>query len=161
MLIVYPNPALHQKSIDVQFPLDKELIKYIADMYPAMETYGGIGLSAIQLNKPLNLFILSIDGMRQTIINPVIIESSEEHSYNKEGCLSIPGLWTHIRRPEIIKVQFVDEQGEQHTKNYSGLWARAFQHEYDHLNGLTMFDRMSTLQAQSALKKYKKSIIKL
>jgi peptide deformylase len=157
-LVLYPNEILTQKSnlIVSSIPDDKELQRLIAGMYNIMETLGGVGLSAIQVGVPRSVFVLKIDGIKQTVINPSIKKTTEEFSYENEGCLSAPGVYTRIRRPENVTVEFFDEYGVKQERQYGGLWARAFQHEYDHLQGLTFFDRMNFVQANSALKKYKK-----
>lgn len=158
-LVIYPSPLLKEKSFPIlsSIQYDNELQKFIEEMYSAMETFGGIGLSAIQLGIAKSIFVLSINGERQTVINPCILETSDEFSYENEGCLSIPQVWTRVRRPETIKVEFFNEKGEKQTKEYKGIWSRAFQHEYDHLCGLTFFDRINKYQAQTVLKKYKKN----
>jgi len=157
-LVLYPNPMLKEKSklIVNSIPDDKNLQKLINKMVTIMDTFNGVGLSAIQIGVPLNLFVLRVNGVRQVVINPSIITVSKEFSYENEGCLSAPAVYTRIRRPEGLSVKFMDETGTMQERTYTGLMARAFQHEYDHLCGVTFFDRMNTIQRAAALKKYKK-----
>ncbi len=172
-LLLYPNTKLNEKSnlILNSIPDDKDLQKLIKKMYAIMDTFNGVGLSAIQVGLPLSLFVLDINGEKQTVINPQytpaldmgaeggLIKSA--YSYEQEGCLSAPAVFTRIRRPEKIEAKFFDEKGELQVRTYTGLWSRAFQHEYDHLCGITFFDKMTTIQRAAALKKYKKITSKI
>ena len=151
-LIYYPNKILNEKSIESE--RNMEIDTLISKMYVTMRQHNGVGLSAIQVGINKRIFILDIDGVKQTVINPSVISQSNDFSYEIEGCLSVPDTWTRIRRPESVIVSFQDENGTNHERKYSGLWSRAFQHEYDHLEGLTFFDRMNELQRNSVLKKY-------
>jgi peptide deformylase len=167
-LILYPNPKLKEKSSLIlnSIPDDKDLQKLIKKMFSIMDAFNGVGLSAIQVGLPLSLFVLKVGGERQVVINPqyIPVENAEPvdgvltsaYSYEQEGCLSAPAVFTRIRRPEKIDAKFFDEKGELQVRTYTGLWSRAFQHEYDHLCGITFFDRMTTIQRAAALKKYKK-----
>lgn len=167
-LILYPNPKLKERSqlILNSIPDDKDLQKLIKKMFSIMDTFNGVGLSAIQIGVPLSLFVLKVNGVRQVVINPVmtLIESTASvdgvmqsaYSYEQEGCLSAPAVFTRIRRPESIHVKFFDETGTLQEHTYSGIMSRAFQHEYDHLCGITFFDKMTSIQRTAALKKYKK-----
>lgn len=157
-LILHPDPLLKKVSAPIfsSIPDDKELQNLVSNMYKVMETFGGVGLSAIQLGIPRSVFVLKIGGEKQTVINPSFKKTSDTFSYENEGCLSVPAVYTRIRRPEKIEVEFFDEKGERQTKTYEGIWARAFQHEYDHLCGVTFFDRMTVLQAKTVMKKFKK-----
>ncbi len=77
-----------------------------------------------------------------TCFNPKIIETSKEEILIDEGCLTYPGVWLKVKRPIAIKVEFEDEKGEKHEREFQGLPSRIFQHEYDHLDGAVYVDRM-------------------
>lgn len=166
-LILYPNPKLKEKSqlILNSIPDDKDLQKLIKKMFSIMEVFNGVGLSAIQVGVPLSLFVLKIDGVRQVVINPTftselnVIKDGvmvDGCTYEQEGCLSAPAVFTRIRRPDTIHATFFDEAGTMQKRTYTGIWSRAFQHEFDHLCGISFFDRMNGIQRSAALKKYKK-----
>lgn len=172
-LLLYPNSKLKEKSSLIlnSIPDDKDLQKLISKMFSIMDAFNGVGLSAIQVGIPLSLFTLKIGGEKQVVINPqytpvLDMESNDgvlksAYSYEQEGCLSAPAVFTRIRRPEKIEAKFFDEAGVLQVRTYTGIWSRAFQHEYDHLCGITFFDKMTSIQRAAALKKYKKITSKI
>ena len=108
------------------------------DLVDTMRAKNGIGLSANQIGIGARVFAMYADVKEKDILvcfNPKIVNQSEEEILMDEGCLSYPGLWLKIRRPEGIEVTYEDVKGELQEKAMFGLEARIFQHEYDHLNG--------------------------
>jgi peptide deformylase len=104
----------------------------------------GIGLAAPQIGVPLRLFIISLTGTRENIkvyINPTVTPNGDLDSL-EEGCLSVPGIYTKIRRYKKCKVTATDLDGNEFTEEADGLYARALQHENDHINGVTIVNRM-------------------
>src|SRR4030042_1628168 len=104
----------------------------------------GVGLAAPQAGVPLRLFIISLDGSREKLrvfINPTITPSGDLVSTD-EGCLSVPGIYTAVRRYKHCKVTATDLDGNEFTDEGEGLYARALQHEYDHIEGMTIVNRM-------------------
>ena len=94
---------------------------------------------------PLRLFIISLDGTREAVkvyINPTVTPTSSEFESIDEGCLSVPGVYTKIRRYKKCKVTATDLDGKEFTEEAEGLYARALQHEYDHIEGMTIINRM-------------------
>ena len=91
-----------------------------------------------------------------TCFNPKIVETSKEEILIDEGCLTYPGVWLKVKRPIAIKVEFEDEKGEKHERTFDGLSSRIFQHEYDHIKGLTFRDKASKIKLEFALKKRNK-----
>ena len=121
--------------------------------------YRGIGLSACQLGIMTRMFIMGNPDDKNSIIpiiNPNIVNVSDEISYNEEGCISFPGLFIKIKRPNSIRARFANLNGEINTANFSGLSARVFQHEYDHLNGILFTKRASSLNLERARSQQKK-----
>jgi len=110
----------------------------------------GVGLAAPQINHSVRIFIADIEktewrnGELNPVIciNPKIMEAKSETAVDWEGCLSAPGLWGQVTRPDIIKVAYYDEGGTSQTKWLSGVGSRVFQHELDHLDGILFVDRM-------------------
>ena len=104
----------------------------------------GVGLAAPQVGVSLRLFIISLDGSREKVkvyINPTVTPSGELVATD-EGCLSVPGIYTGIRRYKHCKVTATDLDGKEFTDEGEGLYARAMQHENDHIDGMTIVNRM-------------------
>ena len=104
----------------------------------------GIGLAAPQAGVPLRIFIISLDGTRENVkvyINPTVTPAGES-SLIEEGCLSVPDVRTNIRRYAKCTVTATDLDGNEFTEQAEGLYARALQHEYDHMQGITIVSRM-------------------
>ena len=126
-----------------------------------MMAQNGIGLSANQVGLDAQIFVMRPIEHPEikkpfAIINPTILEVSEEKFNGPEGCLSYPGLVLHVNRPIKIVTQFLDLEGKECIIEFSGIDARCFLHEFDHLNGVCFTDRVSKLKLDMAKKKLKK-----
>lgn len=140
------------------------LPKIIASMYDSMYEAEGIGLAANQISIDINLFIIDIthtDEVTESaeFVNGKIIDSHGESTIS-EGCLSIPGVEFEIKRPEFITLQYQKIDGSKHEQEFGGLYARAIQHEMDHLNGKLIVDHVSSiakLRYKSQLKEIKEN----
>ena len=129
------------------------------DLVDTMRAKSGVGLSANQIGISARVFSMYADVKKKDIIvcfNPKIVTMSEEEILMDEGCLSYPGLWLKVRRPEGIEVTYEDAKGELQEKAMFGLEARIFQHEYDHMEGLNFTQRVSKLKMDRAKKRLKK-----
>ncbi|GAI09652.1 unnamed protein product [marine sediment metagenome] len=118
----------------------------------------GIGLAAPQVGVPLRLFVISLDASRENVkvyINPTVTLMGELDQI-EEGCLSVPEVFTKIRRYKKCKVTATDLEGNEFTEEAQGLYARCLQHEYDHLKGITIADRMSSAAKIAHRKQLKK-----
>lgn len=131
---------------------DDKLVGLIRDMLETMHKSYGIGLSANQVGLPLSLAVMDLSELPDysaekplVVINPEILESYGESTV-EEGCLSIPGVRADVTRPEWIAVCFIDGNFREVKREFSGLWARVFQHEYDHLNQKFFVDRLSSMK---------------
>ena len=156
-----PQPTLVEVSTPWEFGVDGDAVKLEADMIAFMEANHGIGLAANQIGIAKRVFVIGskkIEGFPEpfAVFNPVIKEVSEEQNLDKEGCLSYPGLWLSIKRPSVIQVEFQDSLGNTHEVGMSGLIARCFQHELDHLNGVCFVDIVSPLKLKLAMNKLRK-----
>lgn len=125
-------------------------------MFGVLDTTGGIGLAAPQVGVDRSLFVISIDGMRRVFINPAVLNTGDTLVTEEEGCLSLPGLRLNISRPTEITVTWLDEDGNQQVADMQGLWARCWLHEYDHLKGILIEDRVSRLALDIARRKLAK-----
>ena len=106
------------------------------NLIETMEHYNGIGLSANQCGMMERVFVMYSDVKKREIIacfNPKIVTESDEEIFMDEGCLTYPGLWLKVKRPDGIEVTYEDENGEKQEKAMFGLEGRIFQHEYDHM----------------------------
>lgn len=161
-IITNPNPLLRQKSTEVE-NIDHEINQLIEDMKETMYAEEGAGLAAIQVAVPKRVMLIDVGKKNNEtvsdliiIINPKILWFSEEKISLPEGCLSFPGGFIHIERPRIIGVKYIDENGKECEDEFTDWRSRAFQHEIDHLDGVTLIDRVSKLKAQMLLEKVRK-----
>jgi peptide deformylase len=156
-VLFYPDVTLNKVSQPVLTDIvtDYELQHLIDDMVVTMQAFKGVGLSAIQIGVPLRVLIVQGENGPLKIINPVIQETDGE-SWLLEGCLSLPGFYTKVTRPEEVLIEYFNEKGEKKTTINDGLLGRAVLHEFDHLSGLTIFDKLSKVEKTIALDKYKK-----
>lgn len=158
MQLVKPtDPILLTKTEKFDFlapPFDpiefsKEFIKFMYDSK-------GIGLAANQVGVPYSIFCMRGDPENFVCFNPRIVDTSEETISLEEGCLTYPGFIVNISRPRHIKVRFQTPNGDTMTKSFTGMTARIFQHEFDHLQGKRFFDSLSKLKIDMAIKKANK-----
>jgi peptide deformylase len=146
-IVKYPHPALRHKSRDLK-RVDAELKKAIAEMFELMYEHRGIGLAANQVDMPYRVFILNVSGdaavkeEETVLINPEILKFSGNVEAD-EGCLSFPEIYAPVRRSERIVAVAYNLAGEEMQYEVDGLFARAFQHENDHLDGMLFIDRIS------------------
>lgn len=157
MLSIYSigHPVLKNKTREIS-PDYPELDKLIQQMFQTMYIARGVGLAAPQVGKSIRLFIVDATpyqneypetaNFKKIFINPKIIKEYGDLLYFPEGCLSIPGINEEIERPSIIDIEYFDEHFQFHRKTYNGIVARIIQHEYDHLEGKLLIDRLPTLK---------------
>jgi len=142
----YPAKVLTGRAQPVE-KIDDNIRQVVEKMTDIMLKNKGIGLAAPQAGVPLRLFITSLDGTRENVkvyINPTVTLTTDELDSIDEGCLSVPGVYTKIRRYKKCKVTATDLDGNEFTEEAEGLPARALQHEYDHIEGITIADRMGS-----------------
>ncbi|RMD51012.1 MAG: peptide deformylase [Ignavibacteria bacterium] len=164
-ITLYGDTILRKKAKKIE-QIDDSLIGFIADMFETMHNANGIGLAANQVNSDLSLFIVDLSVMDEfkdikpiTLINPEIIEESEETAIFEEGCLSLPNLRADVERPEIIRVKYLDVNENEQILEADDLLARVILHEYDHLIGKMIPDRVdpkSKKKLQNLLSKISK-----
>ncbi|CAL2105444.1 Peptide deformylase [Tenacibaculum sp. 190524A02b] len=168
-IVAYGDPVLRKvgKDIDADYP---ELDKLISDMRETMYNAQGVGLAAPQIGRAIRLFLVDaspfsededlskeertvLKDFNRVFINPVIVkEEGDEWAFN-EGCLSIPDVREDVFRQETITIEYQDENFKSHTETLSGLAARVFQHEYDHIEGILFTDKLSSLKKRLIKKK--------
>ncbi len=157
-IVQYPHPALRHLSKPLR-RVDAELHHMVREMFDLMYEANGIGLAANQVDLPYRLFTINLESDPQardqefTFINPVLTDR-KGMSEAEEGCLSLPGLYAEVKRPERVVLNAYTLGGQEVTLELDGLFARAIQHEIDHLDGVLFIDRLSPtgeLAAREAL----------
>lgn len=128
----------------------------INDMFETLKASGGVGLAATQVGSDRSVFVVNVDGGKHVFINPVVIDASDEIEVHQEGCLSMPGVLLKVPRSKRVKVMFRDETGEQKITDLDEAWSRIFLHEFDHLQGIMMDDRVGPVARHMAAKKMAK-----
>lgn len=156
-LVYGPDKMLNTKCDNVE-NIDGLLIELARKMVNTMINAGGIGLACPQVGKAIRMFIMWIDeekdSMPTIVINPMIIAKSEKRSSFEEGCLSFPGQTHEIYRPAEIEVKYFDQNQKEIIRGYDGLYATCFQHEFDHINGVTIIDHINNKrQKKEAIEK--------
>ena len=159
-ILTEPNEILRKKSLPVD-NVDKDLQILMDDMLDTMYAAPGIGLAAIQVGIPKRVIVLDIEqkeGEKKPLffVNPEIIQKSKNLSTYEEGCLSVPGQFAEIDRPDKCHVKYLDYYGEKKEINAEGMLATCIQHEMDHLEGILFIDYLSKLKKTMIIKKLSK-----
>ncbi len=147
---VIGDPVLRQNAAEIT-EIDGALARLVDGMLETMYEAPGIGLAAPQVGVQKRLFVWDIGDGPEAIVNPRITESDGEWVY-EEGCLSIPGLYFEIVRPKLIHVEGIDMDGNEVSFEADEILARLFQHEFDHLEGVLMVERLDDEQKREARK---------
>jgi len=151
----YGEPVLREKAIPVK-RITPEILNLIKGMAETMYTDSGVGLAAPQVG--VSKRIILVDGEEDgliVLINPMIIQSEGE-VVEEEGCLSVPGIYSKVKRSSKVTVKALNENGDSIEITKEGLTARALQHEIDHLDGILFVDRIGRMERQVLLNKLKK-----
>ena len=159
-ILTEPDKLLRQisKPVEKVGDIERELMK---DMLDTMYAAKGIGLAAIQVGIPKRVIVLDIEqkeGKKNPIflVNPEIVEKSENNSIYEEGCLSVPGQFAEIARPDKCYLKYLDYYGEKKEIKAEGMLATCIQHEIDHLEGILFIDYLSKLKKSMIVKKLSK-----
>ncbi|HTI40641.1 MAG TPA: peptide deformylase [Vicinamibacterales bacterium] len=158
-ILRYGADVLHQPARPVA-EITPDISRLVDDMIQTMYAAPGIGLAATQIGVPLRIFVADISLGRNasdliTFINPEFVER-DGMQLEEEGCLSVPGFNATLARPSRAVVKGLNHKGEEHTIEGTGLLARCFQHEMDHLEGTLFVDRLRGLQKDLIVRKIKK-----
>ena len=167
-ILTEPNQILRKKSLPVD-KVDEDLQKLMDDMAETMYAAPGIGLAAIQVGVPKRVIVLDIAPKDQPkdqpknpmfFVNPEIITKSENSSTYEEGCLSVPGQFAEINRPDKCHIKYLNYYGQPKELVAEGMLATCIQHEMDHLEGILFIDYLSKLKKAFILKKLSKHQVK-
>tara|TARA_Y100000590_G_scaffold428248_1_gene539338 strand:+ start:805 stop:1329 length:525 start_codon:yes stop_codon:yes gene_type:complete len=159
-ILTEPNPILRNKSLRVD-KVDSDIQQLMNDMLETMYAAPGIGLAAIQVGVPKRVIVMDIDqkeGQKNPMffVNPEIIEKSKNNSTYEEGCLSVPGQFAEIDRPDKCHLKYLDYYGQEKEIKAEGMLATCIQHEIDHLEGILFIDHLSKLKKSMIIKKLSK-----
>ena len=146
----FGDPVLKQRCADIT-EFDGSLARLADDMLETMYAAPGVGLAANQVGIQRRIFVYDIGDGPHTVINPTIVETSEEWDYD-EGCLSVPGLYFPIARPRHVTLTGFDLQGREFTRVGEDLLGRVFLHETDHLDGCLLLDRLDPDTRKEAMR---------
>jgi peptide deformylase len=146
----FGDPVLREPAKEVEKISDAHR-GLIRDMFETMREAPGVGLAAPQVGVMDRIFVYEVEDDSGTLINPVLVEGSSEEKEEEEACLSLPGLSYPVRRHARVTVAGLDEAGEPVSLHGSGLLARVFQHEMDHLDGVLFIDRLPEALKKEAL----------
>lgn len=156
-LIKSPNLILSQTAIDWDFTIDTNAKEIESEMIQLMLENNGIGLAANQVGLLKRVFAIKLkDKSPIAMFNPKVLSTSTTTQLSNEGCLSFPDLWLDVTRPQIIESEYFDNLGNKCTITLTGIDARCFLHELDHLNGIVFTDKVSQIKLILARKKQQK-----
>jgi len=159
-ILTEPDPILRQKSQPVD-KVDDEIRKLMDDMLETMYNAPGIGLAAIQVGVPKRIIVLDISKDPEKkepmyFVNPEVVLASKNDLTYEEGCLSVPGQFAEVDRPDSCIVKYLDYSGNYKELKAEGLLATCIQHEIDHLEGILFIDYLSKLKKSMIVKKLSK-----
>jgi len=159
-ILTLPDPVLRKKAKPVE-RIDAELRRLMDDMLATMYDAPGIGLAAPQVGVLRRLVVMDpakdeAPKSPLVMINPEILERSEEMRTHEEGCLSIPDFTAEIERPARTRVSYIDREGKKREAELEGIWSTLVQHEIDHLNGVLFIDYLSRLKREMVVRKFTK-----
>ena len=159
-ILTIPDSILRKQAKPVE-RVDDELRKLMDDMLATMYDAPGIGLAAPQIG--ISRRVIVMDPAKEEapstplmMVNPDILERSDELRLHEEGCLSIPDFTAEIERPAKTRVSYIDRAGKQQEMELEGIWSTLVQHEIDHLNGVLFIDYLSRLKRDMVVRKFTK-----
>jgi peptide deformylase len=147
-LTLYPDPVLRKVAAPIA-GFDQDLDRLVRGMFEVMYTSHGVGLAAPQVGLDRRILVLNPSGEREraeeelALVNVRILERSGPITVYEEGCLSFPQIYAEVKRPERCRISAFTPDGTAIEREYEGFASRVIQHEYDHLEGVLLVDRMT------------------
>jgi peptide deformylase len=153
---LYGDPILRKKAEEIE-EIDEDIRKLAFDMLETCKAVSAIGLAGNQVGVAKRIFVvdrahIDLDEEALVMINPEVVETDGE-DLSEEGCMSVPGAFEQVKRPQKIKIRGLNLEGKKLTIEGEGLLARVLMHEMDHLNGLLFIDHLSSVRRQLLSKK--------
>lgn len=162
-IYLYGSEKLRKENVEADLQDKEGLTKLIADMWDTLKAADGCGLAAPQVGVNKNLVIVdgrdlsdTYEGLHdfvRVMINPVVVEESDETCEYSEGCLSVPGIYAEVTRPSKIKVEYHNEDLEKVVEEFDGFACRMVQHELSHLDGNLFVDNVSPIRRKMISRK--------
>lgn len=156
-LVKESDDILSQVSSEWDWDKDGEIAEFAQSMLKIMFENNGLGLAAPQIGVSKRVIVMGNQQRSYICVNPEIT-STTGTKRDQEGCLSFPGLWLNVERPATITVKYQDIIGRVQEHEFTGLPARVFQHELDHLNGVSFVNKVGKLSLNLATKRRKKNL---
>jgi len=159
-IVTFPADILTRPTEPVR-EIDGNIERIVRDMFDTMYHAEGVGLAANQIGLPLSIMVIDTTpredapDLKLVLINPEVL-GAEGRLRFREGCLSFPGLTVEVERFEKVRIRALNERGKEFEGTLEGFPAVVFQHEFDHLRGITFLDRLSGWRRRLALEKYRK-----
>jgi peptide deformylase len=161
-ILTIPDSRLKAKCKPLD-NVDGRVVQLMDSMLETMYQAPGIGLAAPQIGLLERLIVVDVTDHKTekpaplAMVNPELVWASDELAVTQEGCLSIPEVYAEVTRPRMIRVRYVDRDGEVREMDADGLLATCVQHEIDHLNGVLFIDHLTSLKRNMLLRKYTKA----
>lgn len=155
-LVEQNDPILTTKCQDFDFsnpPFDP--IEFAKNLVKFMYENNGIGLAANQIGVPYRVFAMRGSPENFVCFNPKVVQASEQTIVLEEGCLTYPGLFVKVKRPQFLRVRFNTPNGDTRTETFTNMTARTFQHELDHLDGIIFYNKANKYHRDQAFKRWK------
>lgn len=156
-----PDPILRETSLPVE-TVDADVRAFLDDMLQTMYAAPGIGLAAVQVGVLRRIAVIDTARGEEPknpimLINPEIVSKGDIPRLHEEGCLSIPEMYADVERPALVRVRYIDAEGNLREEDFKDLHATVVQHEIDHLDGVLFIDHLSRLKRDVLVKKYHKA----
>ena len=160
-IVTLPDPILRKVAAPIE-RVDADLRRLMDDMFATMYDAPGVGLAAPQIGISRRLIVMDPtkdeeENQPLAMVNPQLLQRSDELRVHEEGCLSIPDFTAEVERPARIRVSYLDRDGKTQETDLEGIWATVVQHEIDHLNGMLFIDYLSRLKRDMVVKKFTKA----
>lgn len=162
-IYLYGSRVLRENAQEADLSDREKLTQLIADMEETLASADGCGLAAPQVGVPVRVLIVDgrdltdaypyLKDFKRVMINPVVVEESRETCDYSEGCLSVPGIYAEVRRPERIRVEYLNGDFEKVSEEFDKFACRMIQHELDHLDGKMFVDRVAPIRRKMISKK--------
>ena len=155
-IVTYPEEVLRRKAEPID-EIDDDVRDLADKMTEVMLKEDGVGLAAPQVGVRKRLIVVNLEDDFHILINPELLEQSDEEEVSEEGCLSVPGPEAPVSRSKEVVIRGTDLDGNEVELTRDGLGARVFQHEIDHINGKLFIDHLSDAERSVTLREYRKS----
>lgn len=157
-VLIWPHDCLTEEAAKIDDVSEESIQILASDLVDTLKAYNAEGVAATQVGEMVQMMVLRSEGDNPIVlINPEVVESSEETIRSSEGCLSFPGVMAKVDRSRRVTVKALTIQGDEVEVNLVDKEAVAFQHENDHLRGVTMLDHLGKMEKRLALKRLSKA----